>query len=296
MKSQAARLRQLLGEPGALKMPGVWDPLSARIIEQAGWPAAKLSGKSVANSMLGRTDFGHMTQTEFMDAARRMTAVVDIPVVGDCDDGFGTPMNVYRTIQLCEQAGLAGTHLEDMAMPKRCVLLGPAALTPAQSFADKIKAATDARHDDNFVIVARTDKHDGISLNESIERANIYAAAGADVALIVGLRSRDEMEQACAEVSIPLIQVQVPNSSIIPMLPPAELEAIGFKILLYPAVMFGLAYKVAAEASSQLLSALTTAPHQIPAMTAELSDFMDLEGLTGEDLDVKIQQAYMAEV
>lgn len=174
-------LRKQLSE-GMVEAMGVYDAYTARIAEKAGFKALHLTGMGVEISQIGGPDIGLMTLTELASHAARIAGAVNIPILADIDTGFGGVLNVNRTIREMERAGIAGVHMEDQVMPKHCPLLAGRAVLSREEAVAKIKAAVDARTDEDFVIVARTDA-DVISLNELIERSNLYLEAGADMVM-----------------------------------------------------------------------------------------------------------------
>ena len=176
-----ARLRTLLaGE--MIVAPGVFDALSARLAQLAGFSAVHLTGLGVEASQLAAPDLGLMTLAELAQHAARVTAALDVPVVADVDTGFGGVLNVQRTIREMERAGVAGVHIEDQPLPKHCPLLSGRKVIPRGEALDRVKAALDARTDADFVIVARSDG-DVVSFDELVERCNLYLAAGADMVM-----------------------------------------------------------------------------------------------------------------
>lgn len=175
------RLRALLaGE--MVVAPGVFDALSARLAQLAGFPAVHMTGLGVEASQLGAPDLGLLTMTEIVQHAARIAGAIDIPVMADIDTGFGGVLNIQRTIREMERAGVAGVHLEDQSLPKHCPLLAGRQVVSREEAVDRVKAALDARTDPDFVIVARSDA-DTISFEELVERCNLFLAAGADMAM-----------------------------------------------------------------------------------------------------------------
>jgi len=177
------RLRELLAK-GPVLAASVFDPLSARLAELAGFDALHLTGFGAEAAMIGAPDMGVYTMMELVGLASRMTQAVDLPILSDADTGFGGVNNVARTIAEMERAGIAGVHLEDQTFPKKCPAVDGRVVVSRQEAVGRIKAAVDARRDPDFVIVARTDA-DVISIDEAIERANLYLEAGADMAMPV---------------------------------------------------------------------------------------------------------------
>ena len=157
MSEQTKRLRAILNGPKPLVSMGVWDPYSAMVAEQEGFESVTIFGSIVSWSHLGMTDTGYMTQTEIVDVTRRIVARVSVPVIVDCDDGFGDPINVRRTVQLIEQVGAAGLYIEDLSRPLRCSALGGGGIVPVEVMVQKIRAAVDARINPDFFIMARTE-------------------------------------------------------------------------------------------------------------------------------------------
>lgn len=176
-------LREALGR-GMVVAPGCYDPLSARLAQLAGFEAVHMTGLGVEATQLAAPDLGLMTMTEIAQHAARMAQAIDIPIMADIDTGFGGVLNVQRTIREMERVGVAGVHIEDQALPKHCPLLAGRSVVSRAEALDRLKAALDARTDPDFVIVARTDA-DTISLDEAIERSNLYLQAGADMAMPV---------------------------------------------------------------------------------------------------------------
>jgi 2-methylisocitrate lyase-like PEP mutase family enzyme len=180
---RAAELRRLLGTGKAIIAPGVFDALGARIVEKVGFEAALMGGHSVSLSRIGQTDVGLMTEAEVVDNARLIANAINIPLVADADNGYGNAINVMRTVRDFEGAGVAGIHIEDQEAPKRCGHMKGKRLISEEEMVGKIRAALDAREDDDFVIIARTDARGaaGGSLDLAIKRGLAYAEAGADL-------------------------------------------------------------------------------------------------------------------
>src|SRR5579884_3714964 len=162
-----------------IAVPGVFCPLVAKLAERLGHHAVYLSGGALSAS-LGVPDVGLVTQTEFAEEARRITRATSLPLLCDADTGFGEALNVERTVRLFESAGAAGLHLEDQQLPKRCGHLSGKALVEARDMAAKVKAAAAARHDPDFVIIARSDARGVLGFDEALRRARLYVEAGAD--------------------------------------------------------------------------------------------------------------------
>lgn len=180
-----AKFRSLLAR-GSSIAPSVFDAISARLAERAGFEAIHLAGSGAEASLLGAPDLGLLSMTEFTAHAARIAAAVEIPVIADIDSGFGGVLNIQRTIREMERAGVAGVHLEDQASPKTCPFLDGRKVVSRSEALDRLKAALDARQDPDFVIIARTDA-DVISDQEVVERCNLFLENGADMAFPIFL-------------------------------------------------------------------------------------------------------------
>lgn len=224
-----ARLRQ----KRILLAPGVYDALTALLAEQAGFEALYLSGASIAYTRLGRPDIGLVTASEVADTLTNIRERVSLPVIVDADTGFGNALNTIRTVRMFERAGASAIQLEDQLAPKRCGHLDGKTLVSAAEMTGKIRAALDTRKD--ALIVARTDAVAVEGLEPALERAARYAEAGADVLFIEALRSVADMKQAAARFGgkVPLLANMVEGGKT-PVLPAAELEAIGYSIAIFP--------------------------------------------------------------
>ena len=200
------RSRQLLDGGELVVAPGVFDGISAQLAKRTGHVAAYLTGAGVAASGFGLPDIGLVTQTEMVERARMIVeALGDVPLIADADTGYGAPMNVVRTVRQYERAGVAAIQLEDQAFPKRCGHLPDKHVVDAADFEQTLHAALDARSDDDLLVVARTDARAPLGLDAAIERANIYAAAGADIIFVEAPQGVDEIERIARDVQAPLL-------------------------------------------------------------------------------------------
>jgi methylisocitrate lyase len=214
--------------------PGVHDALSARLAEQAGFSMVFSSGYGIAATRLAAPDFGLLTATEMLDAAGAMAAAVSVPLIADMDTGYGNPLNVQRTVRDALARDVAGIILEDQEWPKKCGHFGGKRVIGADDHAAKIRAAAEARGDSGLVIVARTDARATHGLEEAIRRGRLYREAGADVVFVEAPRSRDELVAvARALEGIPLLANMVEGGRT-PTLPAGELEALGFRVGVFP--------------------------------------------------------------
>jgi 2-methylisocitrate lyase-like PEP mutase family enzyme len=229
----AQRLRALLAEPGLLVVPGAFDALAARLIEAAGFRAVYATGAGIANAYLGWADVGLTTMTEVRDAVWHIVDATSLPVIADIDTGFGNAVNVTRTVRAFERIGVAAVQLEDQVFPKRCGhFAGKAVVSPAE-MVGKLRAACDARQQD-LVIIARTDARAVEGLEAAIARARAYREAGADVLFVEAPRSREELAAIAAALGDAPLLVNLVEGGQTPLLPAAELAAMGYKLALYP--------------------------------------------------------------
>jgi carboxyvinyl-carboxyphosphonate phosphorylmutase len=234
------RLRQMLKAPGIIVAPGAYDGFSARLIEAAGFKAVYMTGAGTAASHLGQPDLGLATQTEMANHAGHLASCVSLPVIADADTGYGNVLNVVRTVREYERAGVAGLHIEDQVAPKKCGHIAGKQVIPTPEFCDKIRAASEYRTDPDFVIIARTDARAVTGLDDAIDRGNRYAEAGADVIFLEAPQTEDEIQRVAREVKAPLLANMVIGGRT-PAVKVAELERIGYKIVIFPAVCMAAA-------------------------------------------------------
>ncbi|HEY0296334.1 MAG TPA: oxaloacetate decarboxylase [Bordetella sp.] len=233
MKTNPLKTKLAAGQ--AVLAPGIYDPLSALIAQQAGFDALYLSGASIAYSHLGRSDVGLTTSTEVADTLARITDRVDCPIIVDGDTGFGNALNVQRTVRDFERAGAAMIQLEDQGFPKRCGHLAGKTLVPAREMCGKLKAALDARTDANTLILARTDAVAVEGLDAALERAEQYLACGVDALFVEALQTPEQIEAACTRFAsrIPLLANMVEGGKT-PVESAQALARRGFRIVIFP--------------------------------------------------------------
>ncbi len=229
-----ARLRELLNSGQTIVAPGAFDPLAARLVEEAGFAAVYMTGFGTSAALLGRPDVGLLTMTEMADSAGRIAACVDIPLIADADTGYGNPVNVIRTVGAYEAAGVAGLHIEDQVAPKKCGHMDGKLVIGADEMAQKVKAAVDARTDPDFVIIARTDARAVEGLESALDRARRYRDAGADVLFIEALVSEAEIEAAAAMFpDVPLLFNWAEGGKT-PPVSLGRLTELGYRIVIFP--------------------------------------------------------------
>ena len=243
------RLRELLASQGIVMAAGAYDALTARLVEQAGFPLCVLGGNALSIS-LGHPDLGLTSMTEVARAARYIFGAVTIPVIADADTGFGGTLNVWRTVQEFEGIGVAGLHIEDQAWPKRSGHMTGKKVVPTVEMVGKIRVAREAREDADFVIIARCDALMVTGLSDTLERGEAYLEAGADVLFFETRNEIDEIEVLAERFRgrVPLLYNHS-ESGKVPLLQAAELEALGFKI----AAFYGHAQLAACRTMREVL-------------------------------------------
>lgn len=254
---KAKKLRELLNQPGIIRAPGAYDAWSAKLVEMAGFPAVYMTGYGVSASVLGKPDIGLLTMTEMVTQAKNMAAAVEIPLIADGDNGYGGVLNVVRTVQEYERAGIAAIQLEDQVFPKRCGHMEGKQLIPKEEMVAKVRAAVYARQSNDFVIIARTDARAVNGFEDAIERAQAYADAGADVIFFEAPQSVEEMKNVAKLIKKPLFANMVEKGKT-PFLTASELEEIGYKIVIYPVSTLYAATKAVAGVLETLKNDGTT--------------------------------------
>lgn len=269
--------KQRLQSASAVLAPGVYDAFTALVAEQAGFEALYLSGASIAYTRLGRSDVGLTTATEVADTLARITERVSLPVIVDGDTGFGNALNTQRTVRSFERAGAAMIQLEDQTFPKRCGHLDGKGVIAKAEMCGKLRAAVDARHSADTLILARTDALAVEGLEAALERAEAYLACGVDALFIEALRTPEQMRVACDRFAqrIPLLANMVEGGKT-PVTPADELGRLGFRIVIFPG---GTARAVAHTLQryyGSLKQHQTTAPER-----ERMLDFDQLNALIG---------------
>lgn len=231
------RLKSRLGQPGLLVAPGIFDLISARIADRMGFDVLYMTGYGTVASYLGLPDAGLATYTDMLARASAFAAGTDTPIIADGDTGYGGLLNVAHTVRGYEAAGLAGIQLEDQEFPKKCGHTPDRRVIPLDDMVRKIQVAAEARHQDDFLIVARTDARTSLGLDEALRRARAYSKAGADILFVESPESVDELARVAAEVDKPVLVNNVEGGRT-PVLPRAQLQELGFKLAIYPATGF----------------------------------------------------------
>lgn len=234
-------LREALKSGRLLQFPGAYNPLTALLIEQAGFDGVYISGAVMSNSM-GLPDIGMTTLTEVSQSAGAIAKVTPLPAIVDIDTGFGETMNVVRTIEELIHLGIAGCHLEDQVQPKRCGHLDNKELVSAKEMVRKVSAAARAKTDEQFLLIARTDARTGEGLEKSIARAQAYVDAGADMIFPEALQDESEFEAFRKAISVPLL-ANMTEFGKSPLLSRTQLENLGYNLVIYPVTTQRLAMK-----------------------------------------------------
>ena len=277
-RTPRARLRELVTAAAPLVAPGAYDALSARLIEQAGFDAVYMTGFGTTASLIGRPDVGLLSGAEMVDNARRIVSAVDVPVIADADTGYGNAINVVRTVQLYEQAGVAGIQLEDQVMPKKCGHMSGKLLIGADEMAGKVRAAVEARRDPDLLIIARTDAVAVTGVDDALARARAFAEAGADALFVEAPTSEDDIVRVATELRdvAPLVFNWAEGGRT----PPLSLERIaelGFSLVIYPIGTL-LAATAGIRALLATLKADGTPVAAMPGLPS-FGEFTDLIGL-----------------
>ncbi len=277
-RTPRARLRELVSAPAPLVAPGAYDALSARLIEQGGFHAVYMSGFGTTASLIGRPDVGLLSGTEMVDNARRIVSAVDVPVIADADTGYGNAINVVRTVQLFEQAGVSAIQLEDQVMPKKCGHMGGKVLVGADEMVGKLRAAVAARRDADLMIIARTDAVAVAGVDDAIQRARAFAKAGADALFVEAPASADDIVRVAEELRgvAPLVFNWAEGGRT----PPLSLERItelGFSLVIYPIGTL-LAATAGIRALLATLASDGTPTAALPGLPT-FAEFTDMVGL-----------------
>ena len=275
--SATTKFRKLLEQPGIIMAPGAYDCLTAKLVETAGFPAVYMTGAGTSVARLGYPDLALATMTEMLDNAAQISSIVDIPVIADADTGYGGILNVRRTVRQYERSGVAALHLEDQEFPKRCGHLDDKRVIATEDMVQKIHAAVDARTDDDFTIIVRTDAIAVTGWDDAMRRCEEYVQAGADVLFVEALRTPEQIEQAGRELNVPLLYNYVETGKS-PLLPASELERMGFKIVIYPASGLLSAMRAVRETLATLKQQGTTS-HLLENMDS-LQDCFEAVGLS----------------
>jgi 2-methylisocitrate lyase-like PEP mutase family enzyme len=282
-------LRARLARPPILIAPGVYDPLTALIAEQAGFDTLYVSGAAIAYTRLGRPDIGLVSLSEVVDTVALIRDRVSVHLVVDADTGYGNALNVERTVRLLERAGATAIQLEDQDFPKRCGHLNDKALIPAPEMVGKIKAALDARHSRETLVIARTDAIAVEGFERAIARAISYREAGADILFVEAPKTRAELQHIPPALNgVPLMANMVEGGKT-PRLAAADLEAIGFSLVIFPGGIVRALARTASEFYASLAAHGTSEP-----FLDRMYDFAALNDVIGTPALIAVGKQYEA--
>lgn len=229
-----ANIRKLLLDKSKpLVFPGVYDAITARIAEKVGFEAIFQTGYGTSAALLGMPDYGFIGSTETIDNARRICKAVKVPVIVDADTGYGNPLSVWKLVNELESLGASGIFLEDQKWPKRCGHMAGKEVIPKEEYAEKLRAAVDARKSKDFIIVARTDARATEGLDAAIERGLLYKEIGADAIFVEAPKTIEEMKRIGKSIKAPLVANMIEGGAT-PILSSHELHKMGFNLILYP--------------------------------------------------------------
>ena len=234
--SKTKTFRKLIEGEGMTIAPGAYDGLTATLVGKAGFEAVYMTGAGTSGSM-GYPDFGLLTLTEMVQNAARMNACIDVPLIADADTGYGNELNVVRTIQEYERAGVAAIHMEDQEFPKKCGHLDDKQVIPLDDYLAKVRAAADSRTDPDFMIIARTDSRAMLGFEEAVKRANAALEAGADIAFVEAPLTLEEVRDVPKLVKGPCL-LNVVHRGKTPAVELTDAEAMGYKLAILPSVLF----------------------------------------------------------
>lgn len=282
------RLRRLLAHDELLVLPGVYDGLSARVAEEAGFECLYVSGGAIARSN-GLPDLGLLAMTEVRDRVAQICDAVSVPVVVDIDTGYGNALNVHRTVREFARLGAAAFQLEDQVTPKKCGHYAGKALVSAEEMAGKIASAVDARGEDGPLLIARTDAVATEGSTAAVERARRYAEAGAEILFVEAPTDRQQIEATAHELAGHTLLINMFKGGRTPVIPPDELAAMGYRLVIVPSDLQRAAIDAMRRAAAELHANGSTT-----AMSDSLTTFDERDALIGKpDWDAR-EQRYAA--
>jgi 2-methylisocitrate lyase-like PEP mutase family enzyme len=279
-------LRRSLHKGAAMIVPGAANALAARMIERLGFAAVYVTGAGIANSYLGAPDIGLVTLTELAAHVAAMRDCVGVPLIVDADTGFGNAVNVAHTVKVLERAGANAIQLEDQEFPKRCGHFAGKSVITAREMAQKVEAAVDARVDPDFLVIARTDAIACTGLDDALARAALYVEAGADLTFVEAPRTPIDMERVARTLAVPQVANLVAGG-LTPMLPRAELQRMGYALVLYA--------NAALQAAMLAMRSVLTHLHDrgsLDGATQLLMDFAERQDIVGKPAYDALEKRY----
>lgn len=278
--SKALELKALIDSGIIVQAPGAPDPLVARLVQRAGFPAVYMTGFGATASRLGLPDIGLLSQTEMTTHARDMARAVDIPIIADADTGYGGPANIMRTVEEYIQAGVAAIHLEDQQLPKRCGQRAGVRVISAEENVRRLQCAVESRKQNPLLIIARTDAIQSEGIDEAIRRAKLYQDAGADLVFVDGIKKIADVEAVAKHVSGPKVVSIVDGNETI-ALTAADLQELGFNVVFYALSALFSAVKAVEDTLAAMKRDGTPKNRQSDMVT--YAQFSDLTGLSAFD-------------
>jgi 2-methylisocitrate lyase-like PEP mutase family enzyme len=286
--ASAQTIRDLLASGATINMPGVYDSLTPRLAEMAGFEVLFVSGYSVAASRLGSPDYGYLTQTEIADTARGVCENTSLPVIVDADTGYGNPLNAIRTARMLHHAGAAGIFLEDQIWPKRCGHFSGKKVVPAEEWYAKLRAVVDLREEGiDLYLVARTDALGAVGIDEAIERGNRARDLGADAVFIEAPRSVEDLQRIASGVPGTVRVANMIEGGLTPLLSDAELHELGFDLIVTPLAALFAATKAALRTLRTLRAEGTLRDH-----LGDLVTFRDFEPIVDLPGHKRLEELY----
>lgn len=290
--SQRRRLRDLLAADETVVAPGVYDGMSARLVEQAGFDATIITGAGMAASMLGSPDVGLVTMTEALNQTRNIAATVSIPVIADCDTGYGNPINVRRTVREFESTDVAALFIEDQVSPKRCGHFAGKQIISTDAMTQKLRAAVDARRDPELLLIARTDARAVDGIEAALRRGRAYVDAGAEMLFVEAPETEEELELVGRELAplVPLM-VNLVEGGRTPLLPAARLGELGFSLVTYS----GSLQKTALKAMQGMLRSLRETRDVAEYYPSRMVSLEERSAVLGLPQFFELEQRYASE-
>lgn len=285
-------LREMIESPSITIAPGVYDCISAMVVERAGFETGAISGSGISNSRMGKPDRGFLNLSENVAQSRAIADTVDIPVQADADTGYGNAVNVYETVRAFENAGVAAIMIEDQEWPKRCGHMDGTSIITAEEMAGKVDAAVEAREDSDLVIKARTDAYGLMGVDEAIHRGNLYSDHGADAIFVDRLLNEEDIRKVAAEIDAPVLinmGYGIKERPTTPLIPAKELESMGVAMVSYPRLITGAAVMGMQKALEALHRAVESDDVVTePELTVGFEEYTDLLGLQKyDDLEMR---------
>jgi 2-methylisocitrate lyase-like PEP mutase family enzyme len=294
MESPGKRLRKLINAPEILAMPGVFDGFSTRLVDQAGYPAAFITGSGISESRMGQPDVGIMGLEENVAGARALVACTGMALLADGDTGYGNAINVWHTVRAFERAGVGGVMLEDQVWPKRCGHMKGKEVISADEMVQKIHAAAEARIDPDFVLKSRTDVLATHGVKEAIRRLNLYAEAGADLLFADAATSVEDIATIARNVSKPMsvnMGFGIRQRSTTPLLSAAQLQELGVAAVIYPRLLTACALRGMQRGLAFLKESLDTG--KVVDRPDALVSFEELHEIMGIEEVEELEQRFL---